>query len=110
MKIAKLLIMHGADVNNMEGRPLFTAINSENLDVVKMLIAHGANVNARNDSVIPYLINAVYVRNLDIVKILISHGADVNAKNSKGKAPLDIARREGFAEIEALLSKTMKDN
>ena len=111
LEIAKLLIQHGADVNNKsyfgsERQYYTTALNQsahkghlEHLEIAKLLIQHGADVNAKDSDGWNPLIAAVnrgYMndpnkQSLEFAKLLIENGADVNAKNIYGNTALMIA-------------------
>ena len=91
IKVAKLLIENGTDVNNIsddELTPLIAAINRDNFPLVKLLVENGADVNkVVNINVTPLktlftanmsYTNSFYDFNKDIGNYLIKNGADVN--------------------------------
>jgi len=108
LKIAKLLIENGADVNykeemlvdskgNLFGEawtPLTKAIKSEQYYLVKFLIENGADVNLANGNGQTPLTTAVDgdIFSSDVfAKLLVENGADVNLANARGQTPLSIA-------------------
>lgn len=114
-------------------QPLMTACSEGYTDIAALLIQHGAKVNAKDKfgaTPLHHVIHAVYephakakVQHSDpfikvdavtgipderrdvkkIVEILIKNGADVNAKDGEGHTPLDIAEKNHFPEMAALL-------
>ena len=42
-------------------------------------------------------------RNLHSIQVLLDHGANVNHKNGKGQKPLEVALKEGYLDVAALL-------
>jgi len=93
--IAKYLIEHGADVNNLQFpkydhyylgdqyTPLSLAINNGNEFIVKCLVEHGADVNKK--------IRKYYYKS-----------ADINESHDN-YFPLDLAIKKGNKSIEAYL-------
>ncbi|MCQ2574858.1 MAG: ankyrin repeat domain-containing protein [Alphaproteobacteria bacterium] len=105
VKIAKILITHGADVNNTDmSTPLFNALlQFRDTQIAKLLIEKGANVKIKDSTGLAPLHIAVmndYCCNNDIVELLISHGADVNAKDNSKNTPLHFVH---FAKTAKLL-------
>lgn len=101
VKMARILLDHGADVNAFDplGRaPLMYAASSDLLpvDVVKLLIEKGADVNAKSrhikggDSGLTVLEMAKRLGNTPVVDVLVKAGA----KSSSGDAPVLTPRRE----------------
>lgn len=72
--------------------PLMHAL--EDLEMVKLLIAHGADVNQRNFRGATALMGAACGRDVSVVKYLIEKGADVNARDSDGTTALMCADDE----------------
>ena len=120
-EIAQLLITQGASIEAIvkgnesagfgkNGRysyaffsgdtPLHTHAGEGRKEVVEILINAGANVNAKNDTGMSPLHNAV---TKEVVELLIAEGADVNAKNKHGGTPLHEAAASGHKEIVELL-------
>ena len=91
IKIAKLLISKGADVNAKNiysDTPLHFASRINYLELAKLLISKGADVNAKNNwDEIP-LYFASKNNNIDLAKLLLDNRADVNNKNKFGNTPL----------------------
>lgn len=74
------------------GSPLHAAVMWGNLEMIKMLIDHGANVNNTNYRFDSPLHWAIRRRNLNVLKLLINSGADWNAENYFSKnTPLHTA-------------------
>ena len=48
--------------------------------------------------------------NSGVVEALLAAGADLNAKNRDGKTALEIARKQGNADVTALLSGYDRDS
>lgn len=49
------------------------------------------------------LINAVYANDKNMVQFLVNNGADVNVKNNAEQTALEIAREQGYEEIEGII-------
>ena len=86
-------------------RPLHEAVKTVCIKLVKLLISKGADVNAKNERLTTPLNFAAKQGNKDIAKLLISKGADVNAQNTAGKTPLTMALKEGHKKVVKLLKK-----
>lgn len=81
MKIIKLLIKKGADVNCLTfcGKtPLFYASSSGCIQAVKILVENGADINKTESNGETPLHCAVDNDHIEIVKLLTENGADVN--------------------------------
>ena len=83
----------GADIDAKDagGRtPLYwTALTSENPELLTLLIEAGADVNAKNNNgYTPLHRAAMSNRNPEVFTLLIKAGADVNAKTKTGVTPL----------------------
>lgn len=81
LKVAKLLIDKGADVNFgyriHANTPLRLSVNY--LDMVKLLVESGAKVNDSSKSGSSSLTYAVYKQNQNVIEYLLSNGADINS-------------------------------
>ena len=110
LKIVKLLIEKGADVNAKDksrGTPLSRAIfwRKSDLEVVKLLTEKGADVNAKVGHLnVPSLYHVIgwtiWAKKLEMVKLLIEKGADINSKGGQlGETPLHIASQAGHLEM-----------
>ncbi len=133
LKLAKLFINHGANVNTRAkigtgNTPLHQALSDyavrleagdytsanysltdRDVEIIRLLIAKGANVNAKTVSSEPVkdsvtpLHKAARVNCLDCATILISRGASLNAVTGVGSTPLHIAAMYGNKDIVKLL-------
>jgi len=107
IKVVKLLIAAGADVNvkNRE-TPLHIAVKKNWNEMAELLISAGADVNSRDEDLQSTPLHiAAEDGNKDIVELLVSKGADINAKDKEGKTPLKLALENGRNEIVDLLRK-----
>lgn len=86
VKIAKILIDNGANVNAMnvyQDTPLIEACHhSGSTEIVNLLISNGANVNLANKEKETPLMLACRSGYKDIVRILLENGANVNVKST----------------------------
>jgi hypothetical protein len=103
LKMLKLLLDHGADVNLKDGdgiAPLHIAIVTEpDKRVIDLLLAAGANINIRNSKQnTPLHLCASHGMQIDILQMLVEHGSDVNAINAEGSTPLDLAIKRNKPE------------
>jgi 26S proteasome non-ATPase regulatory subunit 10 len=121
VKIVKLLLEHGADVNAKAHRtvepartpasitPLMMAAltkRDDSLQILRALLGAGAKLNARNDRNDTALHMAVIGENLDAVRFLVAqHATDVDARGRFARTPLHTAVLTGnVALVRALLS------
>ncbi len=90
LEVLKLLIAHGADVNDNSlnwSSPIHNAISSELLDSADFLIKSGANINDQNNlSRRTPLQNAAQYGKERSVKWLLEQGANVNLTDSSGQS------------------------
>jgi len=112
--IVKLLIDHGADVNQKVNAqpdengytPLHYACgNSRNVKAVRLLIESGADVNAIAENGYTPLSKTCENGELKMAEMLIDAGADVNYCNDWGETFLRVATYNGHSEIVRLLLK-----
>lgn len=79
-EVAKLLIEHGADIDNIAGggwTPLHLASANGDAEMVNVLLSRGANVNRKNDDGNTPLALAEEHKHDAIVELLKKHGAAV---------------------------------
>jgi len=112
--VVTLLLEKGADPNiRMPGGEavLYRAVRSiaHNMEVVAVLVKYNADVKARGYRGTTALHEIVRYRGRDIDKVLpiiqamIDKGADPNAKDDRRNTPLGNAKRNGNAQILAIL-------
>jgi ankyrin repeat protein len=107
VKIAKLLIQFGADVNAKGGRhnftPIFIAASKGDVEFIKMLINNGAKINIQDDLGQTPLISAVMSDDSQAVRILIDNGANLEVRDKNNKSAIDYAIKKNNKNIIALL-------
>jgi hypothetical protein len=111
--IARELLAAGANVNQPargEGNALIVASAQGRFELVRLFVEAGADVNAVVLADETPLINAAWRGHLEVARYLIEHGADPNltvraptVRGAEMRSPLIMARREGNAEMIALL-------
>jgi len=107
--VAMLLIERGADVNaasqnNMQVRPLHSAVARRSRSLIELLIARGADVNAKQQHGYTPLHGAAAVGDQELIEVLVQHGADKRAQSDDGKTPHALAAERGHSAILALLA------
>lgn len=81
----------------------FNADKKISLKIVKLLITRGANVNVHDRDGLTPLMKAIGSYNLLVVTYLLDSGADVNAKDQRGHTPLTHAIMRSQSQILSLL-------
>lgn len=102
--IVKVLLSYGADPNAVHfdcTSPIFMV---EDESIARLLIKHGADVNQRthHDGEEP-IHRLTALKQEKIIKLILHAGANVNAKTNRGATPLHIAARSGDSILCMLL-------
>jgi hypothetical protein len=96
VKVVKLLVSAGANVNGMSkkvlGPPLENAAKLGDVDSIQALIEAGAKVNGKSADGTTVLMEAAKSGNPDAVMVLLAAGADAHAKNDHGDDALEYVR------------------
>ncbi|EAY00348.1 ankyrin repeat protein, putative [Trichomonas vaginalis G3] len=105
-EITKLLISHGANINEKDifgNTALHNAVHENYKEITKLLISHGANINERDIFGRTALHYAASYNSKEIVEILIKHGANINEKDISENTALYYAGIHFHIEIEEIL-------
>ena len=73
------------------------------IKVAKLLLANGADVNAKNKTDFTPLHFAAWKGHKKVVELLLASNANVNAKDSNGDTPLTFANRKNHKDVVDLL-------
>jgi ankyrin repeat protein len=101
-EVVRLLLQAGADPNisdEDEITPLIVA--AWDADAVLLLIRAGGNVNAQSKKGFTPLINCAEPQ---VARVLLANGADPSVRDADGKTALEVARKYGMKQKEAVLS------
>lgn len=74
-----------------------------NLDIARLLIAHGAKVNQADAAGVTPLEAAACGGHADMVRLLLAHGADPDAKDNDGETARACAAEHNHPDVVALL-------
>lgn len=85
------------------GTALMLASARNHPEIVRLLISHGADVNQADEGGGTPLIYAVWKGYKDIVALLLKNGTDIYAKTRDGRTPLSVAKQAGHTEIIKML-------
>ena len=115
LKVAKLLIDHGADLNarSTDGTVLHQIINQKsksNVEMAKLLLESGTKL--QEFSFGNTELHLAAMKGLaDLVPLLVKHGADVNAVNDYNHTALYYAAKHGYRKAaDALIAAGAKEN
>ncbi|CAG5928555.1 cyclin-dependent kinase 4 inhibitor B [Menidia menidia] len=100
------LLRAGAQVNgvNRFGRTALQVMMMGSSPVARLLLAHGADPNVADGRTgASPLHDAARAGFLDTVRLLVEAGADPEARDGARSLPVDLAKRNGHAEVAAFL-------
>ncbi|MDR0519864.1 MAG: ankyrin repeat domain-containing protein, partial [Clostridiales Family XIII bacterium] len=100
--IIKLLVEHGADVND-EQTDYIVENGGESHNILKYLIDNGADVNRQDKEGNTALMKAAEYNRTENAKLLLKSGADTKLKNDDGKTALDIAKEADAKDVEKII-------
>ena len=116
LKVAKLLIDNGADVNaydkyngpvetnTVSGTVLQIAIENYPMEeLATFLVENGAKFNRRDPNGNTELHLAAFKGYADLTQRLIDHGADINAQNNNNRTAIYYAARYGYKSVANIL-------
>ncbi len=86
--------------------PLFQAAFDNRLKIARILVKHGADTNAVDMFGESPLREAILADNVEMVGLLLEAGCKPDHKNNGGKSISDIAREHGNPEIQKVLAQS----
>jgi ankyrin repeat protein len=101
--IVRLLVEHGASINESGWGPLHYAVFNGHVDIARYLIDHGADVNLAAPNRYTPLMLAARNGHKEIVQLLLSAGAETKGLNADGYDAEAIAEHAGNNSIAGIL-------
>ncbi|KAJ3325432.1 hypothetical protein HDV06_004291 [Boothiomyces sp. JEL0866] len=101
--VAKLLILSGANINDVDQRhrtPLHEATIANHVEMCKLLVENGATIDCQDIDGSTPLHYAVIQDFSSLCEFLVKIGADKNLKNKSGSTPLDYLCPENLPMAE----------
>lgn len=100
--IIDLLLKNNANPNI--GCVLHEACKNQNLKIVKLLVENGADVNLIDNNGQTALFNAINAKNAnkEIIRYLIGNGADIHKEDNNGISPLSFAESSKVSLVKIL--------
>lgn len=89
--------------------PLICAVNNENIKITKLLLENGADVNAANFSGKTPLMYAVCEKNEELVRMLMEKGANPDAIDNFGQSVYDHARHWDAENMMNIINEYTSD-
>lgn len=108
LKIVKLLIAHGAEVDSRDTlgeTPLMRAVSQGSDALAELLLERGADPNAVSWNGETPLHRAVQKRRLALLPTLLSFEADMEAKDGRGLTPLQVAHDDDIESVSDIFSR-----
>jgi len=100
--------LHNQDENANAPASLPKDAAEKHAEITKLLIQHGAHVNeTNNENKTPLLWAVSLPGHAPIVKVLLDAGADIHHKNNKGRDAFDIAKDVNDPEVLRLLQEKL---
>ncbi len=97
------------DIKNEKGfTPLMAVVQQGNTDIANDLIKAGADVNGSDPMGNTPLINATLSGDTPMVREILKHKPDIQVKNKEDKTAFDVARDNGYAQLQRILGQNMK--
>ena len=97
------------DVKNKKGyTPLMVTVQQGNTEISGDLIKAGADINAKDPMGNTPLMNATLSGDTPMVRELLKHNPDIQIKNKEDKNAFDLAKDNGFAQLQRILGQNMK--
>lgn len=106
LRIAELLLEHGADVDGRDKsnwRPLEKVLDDDHIEALRLLINRKANVNAIDQCGWTPLRRASANGQLQVVQLLLQNGAEVKAADALGWTALHLASFNEHVKVTQLL-------
>jgi ankyrin repeat protein len=108
LKVVRLLLQAGADVNSQEddsgSTPLMETLRHGYMELVPVLLDAGADINAKKNNGVTPLMYAAQGGSPEAVRLLLGAGADIDRQDSNGWTALSNAAIRGNLQVvDALL-------
>jgi uncharacterized protein len=91
--------------NNLEAAPIQSAAAAGQVKIAELLLKHGADPNIREQGGYTPLHAAAQNGDLEMILALLYGGADLALKSDDGKIPFDLALEAGHSEAARLLQE-----
>lgn len=107
IKLAKLLLKHGADPNirneNNSSSCMLEATANGNFEMMELLLQHKAKLGAKGESGNTEAMLAAFLGDYAAVQLLMAHGASTEATNNAGETVTDIVQNLHRRRLEEVL-------
>jgi ankyrin repeat protein len=87
--------------------PLHTAVAAGEIEIARLLLEHGAAVNEAQAEGLTPLHVAAQNGDLAMVELLLAYGADPLARDSEGQTPIELAKAAGHHPVVVRLSAAL---